>query len=306
MLSYPATLDVPESIAHTICLWLAAHRRAHDMRPWQRAATCRVQAVLLLRWMVAGTALTTLARDSKVSRATAYRYLHEALGVIADRAPDLPEVLDRLRRSKEPNAGLDGTLIRTDRVAQRNPDTGRHLWYSGKGKAFGGNVQVVMDFRRVPRVHGPGGARLHPRPDRGQTPCAAGPVPVRMAGDAGPGGQGVSGRGDRRADPHEEPLPDTGRGDPQQPAVRHAGPGREGQCHVQALQGLAARLPRPRDHHHDHGRRPRHHHPLARFLTRILVRKAHYLRLSRVAHRGAAPASKRSALQIRGVSCSKL
>ena len=63
--------DVPESIAHTICLWLAAHRRAHDARPWQRAATCRVQAVLLLRWMVAGTALTTLARDSKVSRATA-------------------------------------------------------------------------------------------------------------------------------------------------------------------------------------------------------------------------------------------
>ena len=138
MLSYPATLDVPESIAHTICLWLAAHRRAHDARPWQRAATCRVQAVLLLRWMVAGTALTTLARDSRVSRATAYRYLHEALGVIADRAPDLPEVLDRLRRSKEPNAGLDGTLIRTDRVAQRNPDTGRHLWYSGLGRGLRG------------------------------------------------------------------------------------------------------------------------------------------------------------------------
>ena len=27
--SYPATGDVPESIAHAICLWLAAHRRAH-------------------------------------------------------------------------------------------------------------------------------------------------------------------------------------------------------------------------------------------------------------------------------------
>ena len=124
MLSYPATLDVPESIAHTICLWLAAHRRAHDARPWQRAATCRVQAVLVLRWMVAGTALTTLARDSRVSRATAYRYLHEALGVIADRAPDLPEVLQRLRERKEPNAGLDGTLIRTDRVAPTQPRHG--------------------------------------------------------------------------------------------------------------------------------------------------------------------------------------
>ena len=85
MLSYPATLDVPESIAHTICLWLAAHRRAHDARPWQRAATCRVQAVLVLRWMVAGTALTTLARDSRVSRATAYRYLLRGPG--RDRRP---------------------------------------------------------------------------------------------------------------------------------------------------------------------------------------------------------------------------
>ena len=92
----------------------------------------------MLGWMVAGTALTTLARDSRVSRATAYRYLHEALGVIADRAPDLPEVLQRLRERREPNAGLDGTLIRTDRVAQRNPDTGRHLWYSGLGRGLRG------------------------------------------------------------------------------------------------------------------------------------------------------------------------
>ena len=101
-----------------------------------------------------------------------------------------------------------------------------------------------MDFRRVPRVHGSGGARFHPRPDRGRAPCAAGPVPVGLVGDAGAGGQGVSGRGDRHPRAHEEPLPDTGRGDPQQPAVRPAGPGREGQCHVQALQGPATSLPR--------------------------------------------------------------
>ena len=54
----------------------------------------------------------------------------------------------------------------------------------------------------------------------------------------------LPGRRDRRADPHEEPLPDTGRADPQQPAVRHAGPGREGGRHVQALQGPATSLPR--------------------------------------------------------------
>ncbi len=43
--------------------------------------------------------------------------------------------------------------------------------------------------------------------------------------------------------------------------------------HFRALQRVS---PGPRDHHHDHGRRPRHHHPLARFLTRTLVRKAHW------------------------------
>ena len=57
--------------------------------------------------------------------------------MIADRAPDLPEVLQRLRASKEPFVCLDGTLIRTDRVAQRNPDTGYHLWYSGLGRGAG-------------------------------------------------------------------------------------------------------------------------------------------------------------------------
>ena len=42
--------------------------------------------------------------------------------------------------------------------------------------------------------------------------------------------------------------------------------------HFRALQRVS---PGPRRHHHDHGRRPRHHHTLARILTRILVRKAH-------------------------------
>ncbi|WP_159438532.1 hypothetical protein [Actinomyces mediterranea] len=45
---------------------------------------------------------------------------------------------------------LDGTLIRTDRVATRNPGTGHHLWYSGKHKAFGGNIEVLTDHTGFP------------------------------------------------------------------------------------------------------------------------------------------------------------
>ena len=46
--------------------------------------------------------MRALARDSAVSQATAYRYLHETLEVIAQRSPDITDVLDRLRRRGEP------------------------------------------------------------------------------------------------------------------------------------------------------------------------------------------------------------
>ena len=86
MITYRATLDVPLSTVARVSGWLAAHRRAHDVRPWQRAATCWTQAVLVLRWFKDDTAVHLLGRDAGVSQATAYRYLHEGVEVIADRA----------------------------------------------------------------------------------------------------------------------------------------------------------------------------------------------------------------------------
>ena len=79
--------------------------------------------------------------------------------MIAQRSPDITDVLDRLRRRGEPFVCLDGTLVRTDRVAART-EAGNHLWYSGKHKAFGGNVQVLTTTR-VDRARG---ARLNPQP----------------------------------------------------------------------------------------------------------------------------------------------
>lgn len=71
--------------------WLSAHRDLHDRRPWQRAATPFAQAVLALRWFKDATDLPPiLARDAKVSVATAYRYVLEAIDVIAAQAPELP------------------------------------------------------------------------------------------------------------------------------------------------------------------------------------------------------------------------
>ncbi len=67
MLSYRATLDVPSATARTVARWLSAHRRAHDVRPHQRAATCWVQAVMLLRWLIEATAVAEPVKDFVIS-----------------------------------------------------------------------------------------------------------------------------------------------------------------------------------------------------------------------------------------------
>ena len=144
MITYRATLNVPVTTCATVSGWLAAHRRAVDVRPWQRAATCWVQAVLVLRWFKDGTALWLLACDACISQATAYRYLHEALDVIADRAPDLHDVLERGLAEGWAHVCLDGTLLATDRCAQRS-QAGHDVYYSGKHKRHGANVQVLTD-----------------------------------------------------------------------------------------------------------------------------------------------------------------
>ena len=142
MISYRATLDVPVDTLLVVTRWLAAHRQAHDRAPWQRAAGPRAQALLVLRWFKERTDLRVLARDAGVSVATGYRYLHEGIDVIAARSPELREVLDRGREQGWPFVCLDGTLIPATRCSARSP-AGHDLWFSGKHKQHGGNIQVL-------------------------------------------------------------------------------------------------------------------------------------------------------------------
>ena len=145
MLTYRATLDVPHETLACVSGWIQAHRRRVDVRPWQRAATSWTQAMLALRWLVEDTDVDLLARDARVSQATAYRYLHEALDVIAARAPDLlPDVLAGGREDGWAFVALDGTLIETSRSAARS-EAGHDVWFSGKHKRHGGNIQVLTD-----------------------------------------------------------------------------------------------------------------------------------------------------------------
>lgn len=98
--------------------------------------------MFLLRWFLDGTRLAQLARDNGLSTSTAYRYLHEGLTVLAAGAPDLATALEHAQAAGLTHLNLDGTVLRTDRVAAPGPN-GADLWWSGKHRHHGGNVQVL-------------------------------------------------------------------------------------------------------------------------------------------------------------------
>lgn len=64
MIAHRATLDVPDSLFRTVVCWLGKRRRQHDVRPWQRAASCRDKTVLVLRCLHDATLIPTGYRTS--------------------------------------------------------------------------------------------------------------------------------------------------------------------------------------------------------------------------------------------------
>jgi hypothetical protein len=139
-------LDVPRHTVEFLARLLAAHRRRLGTPKGSRALGPFRQAVLVLRWFRERGCVHCLARDASVSQATAYRYLHEGIDVLAAQAPDLHQVLKECQDLGMNHLVLDGTLIETDRVAGTHRNAaGREVdtWYSGKHKAFGANVQFL-------------------------------------------------------------------------------------------------------------------------------------------------------------------
>ena len=148
--TYTAVLPVEEDTVQFVSALLAADRCQRRTRSRRRALGCYRQAVLILRWFLDGTRLAQLAADNGIGRSTAYRYLHEGIDVLADRAPGLRGALLAARAAGHSHVTVDGTLIRTDRCHVPGPTArtdrpGRQvdLWWSGKHAAHGGNVQVI-------------------------------------------------------------------------------------------------------------------------------------------------------------------
>jgi hypothetical protein len=88
-----------------------------------------------------------LAAGFGVSRATCYRYLGEAITVLAARRPGLHEALQRAADDGWAFVILDGKLFDSDRLAETTTSVkGESIdaWYSGKHRDFGANVQAIM------------------------------------------------------------------------------------------------------------------------------------------------------------------
>jgi hypothetical protein len=158
VIPYRAMLDVPAELLRYLSRLLAAERRRRATPARSRKLTCRDQAILALRWFRDRTRIEALGRDHGVSRATAYRYLAEAVDVLSAQAPGLPEALERATAEGVPYVILDGKIFASDRCSEPVTSVkGQTIdaWYSGKAHRHGGNVQAVMRPDGLPLWAGP-------------------------------------------------------------------------------------------------------------------------------------------------------
>ena len=176
---YTAVLPTSRATVQHIAVLLQRHRLSIGTRAGRRVLGCFAHAVLICRFLLEATRVAHLARDNAMGVSTTYRYLHEALDVLAAQAPRLRPALLAAHTAGHTHVNLDGTLVATNRVAVQGPTgrKGKHegkrvdLWWSGKHRRHGGNVQVVtapdgwpiwVSPVRPGREHDTSCARTHP------------------------------------------------------------------------------------------------------------------------------------------------
>jgi hypothetical protein len=144
IVTYTAVLDVRQDTVYFLARLLMLRRFKLGTRRGRRALGCYRQAVLVIRWFLDGTRVAQLAADNRIGKSTAYDYLHEGIDTLAECAPDLAEALAAAKAAGCGHLNLDGTVVLTDRSSHPGP-RGADLWWSGKHRHHGGNVQVLSD-----------------------------------------------------------------------------------------------------------------------------------------------------------------
>ncbi|EST27819.1 transposase IS493, partial [Streptomycetaceae bacterium MP113-05] len=128
-------IDVSTSTLRYLSARLRARHQERGTR-WRRLNSGR-QALLVLAHLRSGHTYAQLAAGFGVGTTTAYRYIAEAIDVLAALAPTLAEAMKTA--STKAFVILDGTLLPIDRITADRP------FYSGKHKKHGMNVQVITD-----------------------------------------------------------------------------------------------------------------------------------------------------------------
>ena len=183
--------------------------------------------------------------------------------MIAAQLPDLPEVLANGHAAGWAYVCLDGTLISSTRSSAKS-DAGHDLWYSGKHKRHGRNIQVVTDpvgsRSGSPPVepgstHDLSAARLHVLP--ALYPAAAAGMPTLAD-------KGLRRRRNRDPRPIQGRQPLPRQPDAEPPDQRSPRARRTRQRSAEIRQGPAPRHSLPLAHRRHHRRRARHPHDAPR------------------------------------------
>jgi hypothetical protein len=139
VLSYPSGMTVSSHALGMLSDALRAQRNQRRTR-WRKLPPGR-QALLVLAHLRKGETSADLAHGFEVGTSTVYRYIREALELLAAMAPTLEQAIEVAKRKAF--VILDGTLLRIDRVGLASGYD--RAFYSGKHKAHGLNVQLIAD-----------------------------------------------------------------------------------------------------------------------------------------------------------------
>jgi len=135
MLFYRAALPLSRQTLTFVAGIIRRHRAAIGSL-WRKLNPGR-QALLVLVHLRKGETFAQVAAGFEVGTATAWRYVTETVALLAARAPRLRKAVRDAKRAGLAFAVLDGTLIRTDRVAADRP------FFSGKHRCHGMNLQAI-------------------------------------------------------------------------------------------------------------------------------------------------------------------
>src|ERR1700755_2483784 len=140
LLFYRAALPLSRKTLNYVAGLIRRHRKSIGSR-WRKLDPGQ-QGLLVLAYLRKGETFADLAAGFGVGAATAWRYIDEAVALLAARAPKLRKAVRDAKSAGHAYVILDGTLIPIDRVARDKP------FYSGKHPARRGRSRCREILRQ--------------------------------------------------------------------------------------------------------------------------------------------------------------